>query len=151
MILHNSFDVDTLVLEGNSAYYGGAIFVSADLSSNAAFSNLTFINNIAAEGVSQIHAMLQRDMSTLCTPPHMNTRGDSSVKRRIAQRITPRLHAGSSQYWLYESSPLAPLDCINCSTSPVTESPFATEPLHIAFDGSPPSSVVSAEVWPMHS
>ena len=54
--------------------------------------------------------------------------------------------AGSSQFWLFGSSPLAPLDCIACSTSPGADSPFATEPLHIAFDGSPPSSVVSAEV-----
>ena len=52
MILHNNFDVETLVLEGNSAYYGGAIFVSADLSADATFRNLTFTNNIATEGAA---------------------------------------------------------------------------------------------------
>jgi len=49
-ILHNNFDVENLMLQGNSAYYGGAVFVSADLSFNATFSNLTFSNNVAAEG-----------------------------------------------------------------------------------------------------
>ena len=66
MILHNSFDVESLVLEGNSAYYGGAIFVSADLSSNATFSNLTFNNNIAAEGGAQNMVVTE---CTLCCAP----------------------------------------------------------------------------------
>ena len=50
MILNNNFDVENLLMDGNSAYYGGAVFVSADLSVNATFNNLTFINNVAAEG-----------------------------------------------------------------------------------------------------
>lgn len=50
MILNNNFDVENLLMEGNSAYYGGAVFVSADLSANATFNNLTFVNNVAAEG-----------------------------------------------------------------------------------------------------
>ena len=50
MILNNNFDVKNLLMEGNSAYYGGAVFVSADLSANATFTNLTFVNNVAAEG-----------------------------------------------------------------------------------------------------
>ena len=53
--MHNSFTVESLALDGNSAYYGGAIFVSADLTSNATFSNLTFANNIAAEGQRHAH------------------------------------------------------------------------------------------------
>lgn len=56
-ILHNNFDVEHLVMEGNSAYYGGAIFVSADLSNDATFSNLTFTNNVAAEG--EIHGLVK--------------------------------------------------------------------------------------------
>jgi hypothetical protein len=50
MILNNNFNVENLLMEGNSAYYGGAVFVSADLSANATFNNLTFVNNVAAEG-----------------------------------------------------------------------------------------------------
>jgi len=43
-------------------------------------------------------------------------------------------------------SPNAALNCINCLTAPGANSPVATEPLQIAFSGSPPTSVVSAQV-----
>ena len=65
--MHNNFDVEHLVLDGNSAYYGGAIFVSADLSFNATFSNLTFTNNIAAEGKAY-GLMMTRLHSALPSP-----------------------------------------------------------------------------------
>ena len=53
MILNNNFDVSSLQLEGNSAFYGGAMFLSADLSVNASTSNLTFAGNNAEEGGTQ--------------------------------------------------------------------------------------------------
>ena len=69
MILHNNFDVESLVMESNSAYYGGAIFVSADLSSNATFSNLTFTNNIAAEGGAYILPSVNVSFAAVLTNP----------------------------------------------------------------------------------
>lgn len=57
MILNNNFAVSSLQLEGNSAFYGGAMFLSADLSTNATISNLTFADNLAEEGQTQ--CMLQ--------------------------------------------------------------------------------------------
>ena len=53
MILNNNFTVSGLQLEGNSAFYGGAMFLSADLSVNASTSNLTFTGNNAEEGRPQ--------------------------------------------------------------------------------------------------
>ena len=53
MILNNNFDVSSLQLQGNSAFYGGAMFLSADLSVNASTSNLTFAGNNAEEGGPQ--------------------------------------------------------------------------------------------------
>ena len=53
MILNNNFDVSSLQLDGNSAFYGGAMFLSADLSVNASTSNLTFAGNNAEEGRPQ--------------------------------------------------------------------------------------------------
>ena len=53
MILNNNFAVSSLQLAGNSAFYGGAIFLSADLSANATTSNLTFSGNSAEEGQAQ--------------------------------------------------------------------------------------------------
>ena len=51
MILSNNFDVSSLQLESNSAFYGGAMFLSADLSVNASTSNLTFAGNNAEQGL----------------------------------------------------------------------------------------------------
>ena len=61
-ILHNNFDIENLILQGNSAYYGGAVFVSADLSVNATFSNLTFSNNVAAEGMHRVQYPMPCDI-----------------------------------------------------------------------------------------
>lgn len=57
MILNNNFELENLQLAGNSAFYGGAVFVSADLSANATFSNLTFIGNTAAAGTARLLLM----------------------------------------------------------------------------------------------
>ena len=66
MMLNNNFDIENLLMEGNSAYYGGAVFVSADLSANATFNNLTFVNNVAAEG-KQVTYFNENDY-TCCHP-----------------------------------------------------------------------------------
>ena len=56
--------------------------------------------------------------------------------------------AGSATFWLRSRSPNAAFNCDGCSLAPDSSSLVATEPLQIAFDGSVPSSVVSAQVQP---
>jgi hypothetical protein len=50
IILHNSFEFSNLVLSDNVAYFGGAIFFSANFSAKSQISNVTFINNNASLG-----------------------------------------------------------------------------------------------------
>ena len=54
--------------------------------------------------------------------------------------------AGSATFWLRARSPNAAFNCVGCNVAPGSDSPVATEPLQIAFDGNIPSSVVSAQV-----
>ncbi len=50
IMLHNGFDLENLVFSDNEAYFGGAILLNADLSTNAMLSNLSFVDNDAYMG-----------------------------------------------------------------------------------------------------
>lgn len=54
-MLHNFFDMSNLLFDNNSAYFGGAIFISADLSTNAAVADMTFSSNVASLGAREKH------------------------------------------------------------------------------------------------
>ena len=50
ILLQNNFDLEAVDFVGNSAYFGGAIFISANLSVNADLDTITFTSNTAALG-----------------------------------------------------------------------------------------------------
>ena len=52
ILLQSNFNLEAVVFGDNSAYFGGAIFISADLATNAILDSITFTSNTAALGAS---------------------------------------------------------------------------------------------------
>lgn len=55
LILHNNFNLYDIQLNNNSAYLGGAMYISADLSARANLTSLTFLSNTASLGAQSIY------------------------------------------------------------------------------------------------
>ena len=61
-------------------------------------------------------------------------------------KADPHSCAGSSVYWVYQRSPLVPLACSNCATTPMGNATTATEPLSLSYATPAPTVIISAQV-----
>ena len=59
ILLQSNFNLEAVVFGDNSAYFGGAIFISADLATNANLDSINFTSNTAALGTPHDLAVKQ--------------------------------------------------------------------------------------------